>query len=195
MYQVRPQRAGGAAGCRILRNVIPGRKHARVRPCFTNFNRFTSERFAAGSTYAFVDFSEQGGIDTTATEISQRANRDRQERQAGGDNLNRKSFVKVFYGQTQRPCDLRLLVWVVNLTVDLKLSLRHYHLHRHAIFEFDVNRKDTNADFMMNARPAIATFGERDNSFARQRVPRTDNWMPGKRNFACGREDSETAQH
>ena len=48
MHEVSSQRAGGAARCRVFRNVVGRRKQARVRARFANLDRLATERVAAG---------------------------------------------------------------------------------------------------------------------------------------------------
>ena len=138
-----------------------------MRPRFADFNRFTRERFAARRTQTLVNLGEQRGVDFAAAQVGQRSNGYSKERQAGRYDLNRQSLIKVFYAETKGPRQFRLIVGILHLAFDLKLSLRHHNLHRRAVFKFDVHRQNANADLMMNARPPISAVRNRDNAFSR----------------------------
>ena len=84
---------------------------------------------------------------------------------------------------------------VFNLAANLEFPLRHHHPSGLAVFELDVNRKNSNADFMLDADPAISILRQRHNAFARETIPRAHNWMARKWQFACRREDPQPARH
>src|SRR6266496_1638171 len=113
-----------------------------------------------------------------------------QHRQAGRDNLDWQAFVEILLRASQSSRDLHLLVQVVNLIEGLKLSLSHYHLEGLTVFELDIYRQNSDANFVMNARPAVSVGGQGNNAFARQDVPCAHDRMACKRNLARGREDA-----
>src|SRR5687767_10594261 len=48
---------------------------------------------------------------------------------------------------------------------------------------------------MMDALPTVAATRQRNDTFARQSVPRADHWMTGEGNLASRCEDPQPAQH
>ena len=76
-----------------------------------------------------------------------------------------------------------------------KVSLGHNHLHRLAVFKFDIDRQDSDPDFVKDALPSVSAFGNRNHAFACEGGPGADNRMARKRNLARGREDTQASQH
>src|SRR6185503_6269110 len=104
-------------------------------------------------------------------------------------------FVEVFARASEGPSEFRLFLRVVNLVENLELSLGHHHLFDDSVFEFDINGKYSNSDFVMNARPAGATIRNRHDSFTREHVPCANNRMACEWYLARWRIDSEPAQN
>src|SRR5207302_8205974 len=77
----------------------------------------------------------------------------------------------------------------------LKLALSHHYATGLAFFELDIDRQHSNADFMLDADPTISILRQRDNAVARETIPRANNWMARKWQFARWREDAQTPQH
>lgn len=91
--------------------------------------------------------------------------------------------------------DLRLFVCVVDLGNDLEGALSHDDLDWLSIFEFDINRQDSDSDFVKDSLPAIAAVGKRDHGLARERSPCSDNRMAGKRDLTHRRKDTQASQY
>ena len=64
-----------------------------------------------------------------------------------------------------------------------------------SVFKLDIDRQDSDPDFVKDALPAIAAVGKRDHTFPRECGPRADNRMARKRNLARGREDAQASQY
>jgi len=141
-----------------------------------------------------VNVCKQRRIDANVPQVCKRADRNCETRQASRDHLYRQILVEIFACETKSARDLGLLVWIVDLVDDFKLALSHDDLHRLSVFKLDIDRQDSDPDFVKDPLPAIATVGKRDHAQARERSPCADDRMTCERDLTSGREDTQASQ-
>src|ERR1043166_5637902 len=193
MYEVSAERAARTARRRIFGNVVGRREETSVCPRRADFQCLARKRVTTRRLVPLIDVREQRRIHANVAQVRKRSHRNGDTRQSSRDRLYRQTLVEIFTRESERTREFSLFLTVVDLVEDLKLALRHLDLDRITISEFDIDRQDSNADFVINALPTVATFGHWYHVFFRECGPGADDRMPSKRNLAHRREDAQLA--
>src|SRR5829696_2213477 len=194
MNEISAQRTARAARRRIFRNVVGRCKEARMSTRRAYLDRLTCERVTTSAAVTSVDLRKPPGIDANIAQVCERAHRNGETRQTSRDHLYRQTLVEIFAIQAESACDFGLFVRIVDLVDDFEGALSHHHLDGLSIFEFDIDRQNTDADFVKDPLPAVAAVRQWDHAFACQGSPGADNRMARKRNLAHGRKDTQASQ-
>src|SRR5690349_16135884 len=151
MNEISAERTTRAARRRVFGNVVSRSEEPRVRTRLTDFERLARKRVTTSAAVSRVNVRQQRRVNTNLAQVSERANRNCQTRQARRDHLNRQTLVEIVACESERARNFCLLVSVVEFVQDLKLSLRHDHLDRPPVFKFNIDRQHSDSDFVKDA--------------------------------------------